>query len=329
MSTRRLVYAVLGVVCVVIFGTVGYMLIEGWSAFDSLYMTVITVATVGFSEVHPLGHTGQTFTMVVIALGLAAQAFALTTFIDFFVAGHLRDMLEGRRMTKRIQDLDRHTIVAGIGRVGSVVARTLAEDGAAFVIIDRDEDRLRAAQDLGWLCVQGEAADETTLAAAGVERANALVTAVDSDADNLFVTVSARAMNPGLFIVARSSHESTEVKLVKAGANRVLTPNVIGGRRMAAMVTHPVVSDYLDLVAHGTGVEFRLQEIDVAGGSPLAGKSIAESRVRERTGVYILAVSRSDGSVDANPAASAVLGAGDTLVVLGTPGQLATFDGAV
>lgn len=314
---------------VIVLGTLGYMTIERWSAFDSLYMTVITVATVGFQEVHPLSHDGRVFTIMIIALGLAAQAFALTTFIDFFVAGHLTEMLEGRRMNKLIHELTDHTIVAGIGRVGSVVARTLAEEGAPFAVIERDDERVRAAQDAGWLVVQGEAADEDTLEAAGVRRAKALVTAVDSDADNLFVTVTARAMNPDLCIVARSSHESSEAKLLKAGANRVLTPNVIGGRRMAAMVLQPVVSDYLDLVAHGTSVEFRLQEIEVVHGSPLDGRTIAEARVRERTGVFILAVSHADASVEANPGPEVRLVAGDNLVVLGTPAQLERFDSAL
>lgn len=329
MNRRRLVFAGAGILTVLLMGTFGYVLVEGWSLFDALYMTVITVATVGFSEVHPLSQAGRSFTILVIALGLAAQAFALTTFIDFFVAGHLREMLEGRRMNKRIESLSGHTIIAGIGRVGSVVARTLEEEGTDFVIIDHGEDSIRAAQAAGWPHVQGEAADEDSLLAAGVMRAKALVTAVDSDADNLFVTVSARALNPEIFIVARSSHQSSEPKLLKAGANRVLTPNVIGGRRMAAMVAHPVVSDYLDIVAHGQGVEFRLQEIDLDEASPLAGKTIADARVRERTGIYILAISRADGSVDANPPADAVLRAGDTLVVLGTPLQLDEFDRAL
>jgi voltage-gated potassium channel len=329
MSKRRLAYAIAGLATALLVGTAGYSLIEHWSVADAVYMTVITVATVGFTEVHPLTAAGRTFTMALIALGLAAQAFALSTIIDFFVAGHLQEMLEGRRMNKRIEGLSGHTIVAGIGRVGYVVAKTLHEEGDAFVIIDRTEEALRPAHDAGWLYVQGEAAEEETLIAAGVERARALVTAVDSDADNLFITVSARALNPDVFIVARSSHQSSEPKLLKAGANRVLTPNVIGGRRMAAMVAHPVVSDYLDIVAHGQGVEFRLQEVDVAEGSSLAGKTIAQARVRERTGIYILAISRADGSVDANPPADAVLSVGDTLVVLGTPSQLEEFDGAV
>lgn len=329
MNRRRLVIAGAGILTVLLMGTAGYVIVEGWSLFDALYMTIITVATVGFGEVHPLSQAGRSFTIVVIALGLAAQAFALTTFIDFFVAGHLRDMLEGRRMNKRIENLSGHTIVAGIGRVGSVVARTLAEEGAEFVIIDHGDESIRAAQDAGWPHIQGEAADEDTLLRAGVMRAKALVTAVDSDADNLFVTVSARALNPDIFIVARSSHQSSEPKLLKAGANRVLTPNVIGGRRMAAMVAHPVVSDYLDIVAHGQGVEFRLQEIDLVAESSLAGKTIADARVRERTGIYILAISRADGTVDANPPADAVLHSGDTLVVLGTPAQLEQFDRAL
>lgn len=319
---RRLLLATLVLSLVLVLGTVGYALIEGWSIFEALYMTVITVGTVGFAEVNPLSDAGRAFTMGLILIGFGALVFALGTFVDFIVEGHLRELLEGRRMQSNIERLTGHHIIAGMGRVGSVVARSLAEESVSFVVIDKDEECIARARAEGWLVVDGDASDEQTLTAAGIERAKSLVTALDSDADNLFVTFTARTMNPGVFIVARSSQEASEVKLRKAGANRVLTPNVIGGRRMAGMVLHPVVSDYLDLVTHGDGVEFRLQELEIPAASALSGSSIKNAQIRDVTGAYVLAIHSRGGDVNTNPAADTIIREGDRLVVLGTSEQI-------
>ncbi|MDO8987167.1 MAG: potassium channel protein [Coriobacteriia bacterium] len=319
---KRLAVAGGALVSVLVIGAVGYVVIERASFFDALYMTVITVGGVGFSETIPLSQSGRAFTMLLILTGFGAVLFALGTFIDFVVEGHLRDFVEGRRMQSGIERLSGHHIIAGIGRVGAAVARVLADEGAPFVIIEHDLDAAAQAKAEGWLVLVADATDEEVLERAGIRRAQSLVTALDADADNLFVTFSARAINPELFIVARSSHESSEAKLRRAGANRVMTPNVIGGRRMATMVLHPAVSDYLDLVTHGDGLEYRLQEIDVHGACAFAGNSIAQARVRDVTGAYILAVQGVDGVINTNPASDTVLCIGDRLVVLGTMAQL-------
>ncbi len=322
---RRVAFAMVALVAVVAVGTLGYRLIEGWGLFDSLYMAVITIATVGFAEVHPLSEAGRAFTILLIITGISVQFVALATIVDYLSGGHLIQTLEGRTMARRIDSLSGHAIVCGIGRVGSVVARSLAESGCDFVVVDTSDEAEATCRTEEWLLVKGDAAEEDTLRAAGIERAKSVVTAVDSDADNLFVTVTARALNPALFIVARSSHETSEQKLLTAGADRVITPNVIGGRRMAGMVMQPVVSDYLDLVAHGEGVEFRLQEYAIDASSQLVGRTLSEARVREKTGVYVLAVRGSDGRIEANPDSGFRFAAGDHAVALGTESQLASF----
>ena len=228
-------------------------------------------------------------------------------------------------MERRLESLSGHTIVAGFGRVGSVVARALADEGAPFLVVDLADESQAAARESGWLFLQGDATEEEVLEQAGIRRAGSIVTALSSDAENLFVTVTARALNPDLFIVARSSHESTEAKLLKAGANRTITPNVIGGRRMASMVLHPTVSDYLDIVSSGAGVEFRLQEIELGPDSCYVGQTIAEARIREITGAQVVAILKDDGTVDANPSASSLLVSGERLVVLGTLDQVAVL----
>lgn len=322
---RRLAWAVGLVAAVTLVGTLGYMLIEGWGALDSLYMTVITVGTVGFTEVHPLDTAGRIFTIFLIFAGIGALAFAVGQFIEFLLEGHLTNILEVRRMEKRLSELSGHTIVAGLGRVGGVAARALADDGAHFVVVDSDPEATQAAADAGWIAVQGDATEEETLLRAGIERAGSVVTALSGDAENLFVTMSARALNPSAFIVARSAHESTEAKLVKAGANRVITPNVIGGRRMASMVLHPTVADYLELVSGSPGVDFRLQEVELAAESCFVGRSLAEARIRETTGAQVVAILNPDATVDANPTAATVLRPGQRLVVLGSADQVAVL----
>lgn len=319
---RRLALAAVVLAGVLLIGTIGYTVIEGASVFDSLYMTVITVGTVGYAETIELSDAGRAFTMLLILTGFGAILFALGTFIDFVVEGHLKELVEGRRMQSGIERLSGHHIVAGLGRVGFAVARMLADENAPFVVIDRDPEVVAQAKGEGWLALDGDATEEEVLELAGVGRARSLITALDADADNLFVTFSARAINPDLFIVARSSHESSEAKLKRAGANRVMTPNVVGGRRMATMVLHPVVSDYLDLITHGDQVEFRLQEVEVRASCAFAGRSIREARVRDVTGAYILAVQAADGAINTNPHPDSTLCAGDRMIVLGTASQL-------
>lgn len=324
---RRVAYAfaVLGAVLGV--GTLGYMAIERWPFLDSLYMTVITVGAVGFGEVHGLSVGGRIFTMALIIIGFGAILFALGTIVDFMVEGHFSGLLEGRRMDKRIAAMSGHHVVAGLGRVGSTVAEEFDERGTPFVAIDASEDALALARARGWAYVHGDASLEDTLTKAGLDRARSLVTALDTDADNLFVTLTARGMKPDLFIVARSTAASAEAKLRRAGADRVLTPTEIGGRRMAAMVLQPVVTEYLDVVTRGEAVQLKLEEILLGEGDPYAGRSIGESRIRTETGAFVLAVHHPGGAVDANPAPDLVLGTGDRLVAIGTEEQLAVLAG--
>jgi len=322
---RRVWTAALLLLGVIMLGTLGYAVLEGWQFLDSLYMTVITIGTVGYREVAPLSDPGRVFTIVLIFAGVGSIAYSFGTIVEFMVEGHLTSLLEGRRMEKRINALTGHHIVVGIGRVGSVVAKSLADEGVPFVVVDSCDECRVAAEEAGWLFVHGDATDEQVLLDAGVERARGLVTAVDTDADNLFVSLTARTLNPSLYIIARSSSVTSEAKILRSGADRVITPNVIGGRRMAAMVLHPLVSDYLDIVTHGDEIEFRLDSMPIGRESRLADVKIKDARVRDVTGAYILAVRSDAGQINANPPAETVLVAGDELVVLGTREQLAAL----
>jgi len=324
---RRLIYAFAVFLAVLVLGTLGYMLIGGWSFFDGLYMTAITMGGVGYREIHPLTQAGQIWTMVVIFGGVGALGFTVVTVTDFMVEGHFTGILEGRRMEKRIASMSGHYVVAGLGRVGFVVAEELEQHGRDFVIIDCDEEALGRARERGWAALKGNATEEETLVEAGIERAAGLIAALDNDASNVFVTLTARGLAPRALIVARATAPSAEAKLLRSGADRVITPTEIGGRRMAAMITRPDVVDYLDVVAGGSGLDLKLEQISLGDGDPYVGLTIGAAHIRSRTGAYVLAVRHEDGGVDRNPEPELTMQAGDQLVVLGTEEQLRALAG--
>lgn len=225
-------------------------------------------------------------------------------------------------MDKRIAGLTGHNVVAGLGRVGRVVADEFASHGVPFVVIDASQDALSCARENGWAWIQGDATEESTLRAAGIDRAASLVTALDTDAANVFVTLTARGIAPGILVVARATTPSAEDKLLRAGADRVITPTEIGGRRMASMIMRPRVVDFLDVVAGGHRTELKMEEISLSAGDPYSGRTIGESHIRSQTGAYVLAVHAADGSVNSNPDPETLMKDGDRLVVLGSDDQL-------
>lgn len=326
---RRLALAFLLLGGILVAGIVGYMLIEGWGAIDALYMTVITVATVGFREVHPLSSAGRLFTIGLILSGIGALGYAVGVTVEFMVEGHLLGMVEMRRTERKLSSMEDHFILCGFGRVGEEVAKGFADAGADFVVIERDEERAAECEAEGFLCLEDDATDDEVLRRAGIERAKGLVGAVDTDADNVFVVLSARTIRPDIFIVARANQVESEAKLAKAGADRVLSPAAIGGRRMANLLVKPVICDYVDFVTHGDNLEFRLEEFALTGTSELAGTTIGDAQVRERAGTLILAVRKPNGDFNTNPSSSTRFEAGDKLVVIGTAAQIDAFRGMV
>ena len=243
------------------------MVFEGWSFSDALYMTVITLTTVGYREVRTLDTTGQLWTMVLLITGVGTLFYAAVSSVELVVEGTIRGYFGRRRMQAAIGKLSGHYILCGYGRVGRQVAAEFARDGVPFVVIDQDPEIVEACAAEGHLALLGEASDDGVLYEAGVRRAKGLVAAVDSDADNVFVVLSARKLNPKLHIVARASSDESAAKLEMAGAERTLSPYAVGGRRLASLATQPLIVDFLDIVTRGEkGIEFRLEEFDVPGG---------------------------------------------------------------
>ena len=323
-SLRRLVWSIGALVAIVFIGVIGYMLIEGWSFLDAIYMTITTITTVGFREVHPLSDTGRIFSIILIIFGVGGALYVLTTIMGYILEGQFGITVGRRRMKNRIARLKEHFILCGYGRVGQEIARVFSEEGTPFVIIANNQEHIARAEKEGYLCLFGDATSDEVLKEAGIERAHGLVSAVGSDTDNTFITLSAREMRPDLFIEARSSGPESEGKLRRAGADRVISPHAIGGRRMAMLALRPAVVDFIDTVAYGRGRQLELENVDIAGGSSLIGRTMEQARSQD--GITVLAMRKKSGKLLANPPGGEVIEDGDRLIVIGTKGRLAALE---
>ncbi|MEA3335560.1 MAG: potassium channel protein [Chloroflexota bacterium] len=320
--SQRLLYVFLSFSVILIVGTVGYMILEGWDLLDAIYMTVITVSTVGFSEVHPLSRTGQLFTMAVVLAGVSTVAFLFSTMADYIVAGELQGTLQQRWIQGKMEKMQDHYIVCGYGRVGKQVARELEAQGSKVVIIENDPNQMQETATTTRLFVHGDATDDEILRQAGIERARGIVAATGSDAENVFIILSARALNKDLTIVARGIAMDSDRKLRKAGADHVILPHAIGGRRMAGVLLRPTVLDFLDVVMNSEDLQLWLEEIPVEPQAELANCSVDQARVRTRTGANVLAIKTVDGEMLTPVASDYFIEPGDVLVALGTLDQL-------
>ncbi len=323
-ASRRVLLGILVLLVIIVIGVAGYRLIEGWSLVDSLYMTITTITTVGFQEVHPLDTAGRVFTMVLVLGGVGGALYALTGIMTFVVEGQFGLTLGRRRMRSRIAQLKGHFILCGYGRVGEEIGRHFKEEGIPFVVIDHHPDCIARLEAAGYLYVQGDATTDEMLNAAGVERARGLVAAVGGDVENTYITLSARGLNPHLFIEARASNAEAEEKLRRAGADRVVSPTSIGGRRMAMLALRPAVVDFIDTIILGRGREMQVEDVDIIPGGPLAGRTVRE--VRRGGDVNVLAMWKEGGRFVPNPLDDAPIEPGDRLVVIGSARALAALE---
>jgi voltage-gated potassium channel len=304
---------------VIVVGTTGYLVL-GLSLLDALYQTVTTISTVGFREL-PDDPSGpfRLFTMALILTGVGTALYTATVLLESVVEGRLSDRIGRRRMQRTIDDLSGHVVLCGWGRVGRTIEHHLRSGGADVVVVESDPDRFEAVDGLK---VWGDATDDAVMTQAGIEQAATLITAVDADADNLFIALSARARRRDLFIVSRVRDEGNEAKLRQAGADRVINPQQIGGARMAALARTPNVADFLDVVMHDGSLEFRLADVAVPAGSPLVGYTLRDAQVRDSTGALVLAIRGRDGAFATNPGPETEVQEGDVLIAIGTAEQL-------
>ncbi|MCX8053663.1 MAG: potassium channel protein, partial [Armatimonadetes bacterium] len=294
----------------------------GWTFLDSLYMTVITLGTVGFREVRPLDASGKVFTIVLIIFGVGSVFWAGASLIEAVIGEQIWHAIQRKRMQKRIDSMRDHYIICGFGRMGQQIAKDLGRENVPYVVIERNPEQLPKL--IAWEIpyIEGNASDDKVLKAAGIERAKGLITVLPTDEENVFITLSARALNPNLFIVARSILVENENKLKMAGADRVMSPYVMGGRRMAAAVLRPNVLDFMELATYGEHPNIMIEELPINPGSCLIGQTIAGSELKKQTGVTVVAIKRASGTIVPNPSADEVIAEGDVLIVLGVPEQL-------
>jgi len=318
--------AVLFFLLVLAGGTTGYVLIEGWGAWDAFYMTVTTVATVGFREVHPLSMPGQAFTILLIVSGVGTAFYTATLLATMIVEGGLQRGFEQRRVARMLERVRDHFILCGYGRIGSIIADELHGQGVPFVVVEQDPERVHSLVARGWIALAADASREEVLERAGIHRARGLIAAVGTDAENVYTVLTARVMRPDLFIIARVESDDAEQKLRRAGADRVISPYQIGASHMVQTALRPAVVDFVQLATSSGHLDLSMEQVRVPQQSTLVGQSIVDAGVRQKFGVIIVAIKRADTTMEFNPPPEAVIRAGDELVVLGAPQSVKSLE---
>lgn len=319
---KRLATPALLLLAIVTIGIVGYTTIEGWTFLEAAYMLVITLFTVGFNEVHELSTAGRILTMGIIVSGVGTAIYAVGQFGEMIVEGQIFGYRRRKRMEKKIKEMKNHYIICGFGRVGHQIAHEFDMTDVPYVVIDIKPETADELEPKGTPYIIGDTTTNGKLEEAGVKKAKGLIACADSDMENVFVTLSGRAANAGLYIVARASGKDAEHKLKLAGANRVISPYFISGRRMAALALRPIASDFLDTVMHGEHLDLSLREVLIPDKSAIMGKNLEEAKIREKSGATVLAIRRADGAFNLQPLAVSKIEKGDILVVIGTVEQL-------
>ena len=321
---NKLFVPILLIIVINAFGTIGYMVIEGWSFMDSLFMTVTTVTTVGYGEVHDLTPRGEIFTIVLLILGVGTILYLLSALAKIVLEGELTQIIGRSRLERRIKDLNDHYIVCGYGRMGKTVVKELASNGVDIIIIEKEP--VDTALKDEYVIIEGDTTKDNVLLQAGIERAYGLVSVLPTDAENLFVVLSARGLNQNLLIFTRAGEEGSEEKILRAGADRVVSPYHTGGMRIANMILKPAVVDFIEYATKAGNLEIQLEEVEIHPGSALVGKTLEASGIGRDLGIIIAAIKKPDGAMQFNPTSKSVMESGDTLIALGEISKLKTLE---
>ena len=321
-GSRNIIRALIMLGLVLLIGTAGYVVIEGWQILDAIYMTVITITTVGYGEVRAVSPTGRVFTIALICMGMGIIAYTLGMVAQVMVELQVRSILGRKRLSLKIKSIKNHYILCGYGRIGRIISQELKASRIPLLVIDNNPDSKQGLEQQDIPYIIDDATSEDVLIEAGIERAKGLISVVLSDADNLFITMTARGLNPGLFILARAEEEKSHKKLLRAGANRVVLPYLIGGQKMAHTITKPAVTDFLELTIHDKDIELEMGELLVKDRSRLKGVTLADSGIRQEMNVIIVAITKGDGEMAFNPSSETRIETGDTLIALGPDNDL-------
>lgn len=315
-------------VIVTLVGTLGYIEIEGWGAWDAFYMTIISVTTVGYREVHPMSRLGEAWTMVVLLGGVATLFYTASTVMALVVEGGLHAHLERRRFTRMLHEIHDHFIICGYGRIGSIIADEFRRQNVPYVVIDRIPERVQTVLEHGGLAVEADASREDVLVRVGIHRARGLIAAVGTDAENVYAVLSARVLRPDLFIIARVENEDAEAKLRRAGADRVISPYTLGAIQIAATALRPAVVDFMRLATSSDRLDLSAEQIEIGSDATFVGRTLREANFRQAFGVVVVAIKRAEGNMTFNPEPNDILHPGDQLVVLGNVAQLKALEEA-
>ncbi len=326
---KQLRVSLLVILLLIVVGTAGYMTIEGWHFLDALYMTVITVATVGFQEVHPLSDAGRVFTLVLVVVGVTILGYTVSKLAQSMFEGQFQRFLGRQKVEKTIDALKGHYIVCGYGRIGSLICKEFAAKPLPFVVVENHPAVIEKLEGDGHLWLRGNATEDETLLQAGIKRAKGLVSVVTSDTENVYITLTARGLNPDLFILARAGEEGSDVKLTRAGANKVISPYHIGGSRMAQAILRPNVVDFIEIAMGRGHIDLQMEEVFIPQQSPFGGRNLLDTGLRRDTGVIIVGIKKATGKMVFNPDSQSMIDCGDTLIVLGQPASIATLEGLV
>jgi len=322
--TRKLIISLLIIITLLVGGTIGLSILEGLHVIDALYMTIITISTVGFGEVKTLSSSGRVFIMILIVFSVATVALSASALGQFILEGQLRKIMGRRKMQTKIKKISKHCIIAGFGRVGRQVVEVFLQRKVPFVVIEKDNAALNQLDAEGHLYVEGTATEDDALLSAGVERAKVLVSTLPEESDNVYLALTARHMNSKLHIICRADNPSGETKLKRAGANYVVSPHILGGLRMAMASLRPHVVDFMQMTTAG-GSEIGIEEIEVPENSNLKHKSLIESKIKSEFGVTVIGIKKKSGDMKINPPPDEVVEGGDILLLVGTSDQLENF----
>ncbi len=322
--TRSAIVFFLIMIGIIFLGTVGFSIVEKWNWLDSLYMTLITVTTVGFGEVHPLSENGRLITLLILAGGLITFSVGVSTLTRFVVEKELGTIFWRKRMEKDLKNLKNHVIICGCGDTGKITLREFVRSKQKFVLIERNPEIINQLKEIypEMLIIEGDATKNEVLQEAGIENAKGVITTLSSDTENLFVTISAKTLNKNIKMVARAVDEDTQSKLYQVGADYVISPNIIEGLRMASVMLRPTVVSFLEVMTLGEDIDLFLEEVSIQSAAQMKNKTLAEAQIPQIIGLIVIAMRKNDGKFLYNPQSDTLLEAGDTLIVLGKPAQV-------
>ena len=325
VPAKKLRIAVIGLFSIFFVGTLGYHFIEGWCLSDALYASVITLSTVGYGDFYPITGGGKIFTVLLIIFGVGTMLYTVGLLTETMVEARIKMLMGRGKLEKMIKKLNNHYIICGCGRIGYLICKELLDGKIDFVVIDNNPEIIQKIQDEGFIYYKGDSIQDKTLVAAGIKRAKGIVCALPSDAENLYVILTAKELNPDIYVLSRSVEEESEHRLLRAGANRVISPYKLGGTRMAMAILRPAMLDFIEITTRRQSLELRMEELVICDGSPVIGKSLKDSDIRHHYGLIVVAVKKDSGKMIFNPMANYIIEKDDKFIVMGEDDNMKRF----